>query len=258
MVVSIVLPEVVGVPLGWSGIEGVPAIDGQLNGVKWLLEFAMAFASIAKSQGVAVLGGDMSKGKQLVINVTVFGTLDGRLQVTRDGARSGDVIALAGEQGFSLTGYNFLSGKYDERLYPPELVQIAKNRFLCPEPPYFAGVEANEAGATSMMDVSDGLIKDAGRLARASEVTFQFNKRRHDDDSITEWISDEDYYNGGEDHTLLATFPRGVLMPLGFNIIGNVIDAQGSPTELSNLVIGDDISALQEQDKLHLWDHFTS
>jgi thiamine-monophosphate kinase len=73
---------------------------------------------------------------------------------------------------------------------------------------------ASVSGATSMMDISDGLALDAGRLADASDVTLELSRASLGDDP-------ERALAGGEDHALLATFPPDVL-PSGFRVIGTV------------------------------------
>jgi thiamine-monophosphate kinase len=72
-----------------------------------------------------------------------------------------------------------------------------------------------------MMDVSDGLALDAGRLADASGVTLALDRTALGDDPARA-------LGGGEDHALLATFPEGVLAP-GFRVIGHVREREGSP-----------------------------
>ena len=83
-----------------------------------------------------------------------------------------------------------------------------------PVPPIASGRVAAEAGATAMLDLSDGLAIDGGRLARASGVTLAL-----DSDAVV----DEVALHGGEDHGLLATFPADVVLPAGFRRLGVVL-----------------------------------
>jgi thiamine-monophosphate kinase len=85
---------------------------------------------------------------------------------------------------------------------------------LRPHPPLDLGPAAARAGATAMMDVSDGLIIDATRLADASDVTLAVESAALGPDAAAA-------LSGGEDHALLATFPPGPL-PDGFRAIGTV------------------------------------
>ena len=113
-----------------------------------------------------MVGGDLSAGEELAVSVTVLGDLDGLDPVLRSGARVGDVVAHAGVRGRSAAGLAALAAGRGQEL--PDVVQ----GYLRPRCPLAAGPAAARAGATSMLDVSDGLVRGAGRLARASGVRF--------------------------------------------------------------------------------------
>jgi thiamine-monophosphate kinase len=182
--------------------------------------FREACASLAP--GCAVVGGDLTVSEVLTVAVTALGDLGGRAPVTRAGARPGDVVALAGELGAAGRGLAVLFGRFREGdtpipvdatlLEPGERAALAAQ--LRPSPPIGLGVAAAVAGATAMMDVSDGLALDAERLAEASGVTLALTGSALGPDL-------ERALGGGEDHALLATFPPGVLPP-GFRVIGEV------------------------------------
>ncbi|MCU1690490.1 MAG: thiamine-monophosphate kinase, partial [Jatrophihabitantaceae bacterium] len=105
-----------------------------------------------------------------------------------------------------------------------------------PEPPYGEGIRAAELGATSMTDVSDGLVADARSLATASGVRIELKttaltlpaKLRDvasalNVDPLT-WV-----LGGGDDHALLATFPPEAVAGLGdaWTVIGSVAQGEG-------------------------------
>lgn len=176
----------------------------------------------ALAPGCAVVGGDLTVSDVLTVAVTALGDLEGRSAVTRSGARPGDMVAIAGELGLSAQGLAVLFGRFRDGQTPvavdPAVLasgeRAALDAQLRPAPPIGLGVMASLAGATAMMDVSDGLALDAGRMAAASEVTLDFTRSAlgaHPDRAL----------GGGEDHALLATFPPDVLPP-GFRIIGEV------------------------------------
>ena len=178
--------------------------------ITWLTGLADGLAAACGPE-IGVVGGDLSAGDELAVSVTVLGDLGGAAPVLRSGARPGDVVAHAGVRGRSAAGLAALDA--GRRGSFPELVEA----YLRPRCPLAAGPAAALAGATAMLDVSDGLLRDAGRLARASGVTLDLDEpavafaadlavlavaaRELDADART-WV-----LAGGEDHGLLATFP---------------------------------------------------
>ena len=185
-----------------------------------LKELARGFAEgiAALTPGAGVLGGDLSHSPVLAIAVTVLGDLQGRPPVTRSGARPGDILALAGERGLSHRGLSLLRESADA-VKALRGGNSSVEHHLRPIPPIALGPVAARAGATAMMDVSDGLVLDATRMARASGVQMKL-------DPTLEW--DEASLYGGEDHGLLACFPADVDLPAGFSAIGLVLQAQGA------------------------------
>jgi thiamine-monophosphate kinase len=113
--------------------------------------------------GIGVSGGDMVSADQLVISVTALGDLEDREPVTRSGARPGDVLAVSGRLGWAAAGLAVLRRGFRS---PVGVVNAQR----CPEPPYEAGPRAALAGATAMIDISDGLLADLGHIASASGV----------------------------------------------------------------------------------------
>lgn len=180
-----------------------------------LEELAHGFAEgiNALTPQAGVLGGDLSVSPVFTIAVTVLGDLQGRDPVVRSGARVGDVVAVAGELGLSRRGLHELQSAGGDREAIARLRSSSRAvaHHLAPLPPVSLGVEASLAGATAMMDISDGLVLDATRMAKASRVTIELD------------ALDEDALGGGEDHGLLATFPAGGTVPEGFRLVGRVI-----------------------------------
>ena len=175
----------------------------------------------ALAPGCAVVGGDLTASAVLTVAVTALGNLTGP-PVTRGGARAGDVVAVAGELGLAARGLDVLFARFCEEGVAMPIVPAALGEGeraavaaqLRPHPPVGLGPIAARAGATAMMDVSDGLALDARRLADASGVTLAFDAAALGDDP-------ERALRGGEDHALLATFP-GDKLPPGFRPIGRV------------------------------------
>uniref|UniRef100_UPI0025FAC09C thiamine-phosphate kinase n=1 Tax=uncultured Demequina sp. TaxID=693499 RepID=UPI0025FAC09C len=133
--------------------------------VDWVLGLADGLREACEPHGVGVVGGDLSGSREVVVAVTALGETHGTEPITRADAVAGDVVAVSGELGAARAGYEQLieGSRVDEE---------AIGLFLRPRPRLGAGLEAALHGATAMMDLSDGLARDAGRIARASEVTI--------------------------------------------------------------------------------------
>lgn len=198
--------------------------------IEWLENFAdgLRDACLALAPEAAVVGGDLTIADTTVIAVTAHGDLEGRPPVLRSGARVGDIVAVAGTLGKAAAGLSLLfSGNQDAVSAYDELVNFQ----LRPQPPIAAGVSAALAGATSMLDLSDGLSRDAARIAKASGVSVSLNRRdlqgfeamleeaaRAIGANAFDWVLD-----GGEDHSLLATFGPDAQIPREFKAIGEII-----------------------------------
>ncbi len=196
--------------------------------VAWAEDLAAGLAQECARVGAAVAGGDISAGPVVMLAVTALGDLAGQPPVTRSGARPGDVLAVAGHLGRSAAGLALLQAGLDQ---PASL--LAAHRW--PHPDYAAGPEAARLGATSMIDVSDGLVQDVGHLAEQSGVRIDLESvRLPGDDALRiaaaavgrpdslDWI-----LSGGEDHALAATFPPPAALSGRWTVVGRVRDGQG-------------------------------
>ena len=105
-----------------------------------------------------------------MLAVTALGNLAGAAPVTRSGARPGDVVAVAGVLGHSAAGLALLQAGRGE----PAALLAAHRR---PQPDYAAGPEAARLGATSMIDISDGLVQDSGTWPAAAGSALTWNRR---------------------------------------------------------------------------------
>ncbi|GLY66992.1 thiamine-phosphate kinase [Amycolatopsis taiwanensis] len=176
----------------------------------------------ANRAGVGVSGGDLVRAEELVVSVTALGDLGGRPPVTRSGARPGDIVAVHGRLGWAAAGLAVLSRGFRS---PVNVVNAQR----VPEPDYTAGPAAAGAGATSMIDISDGLLADLGHVAEASGVgidvrTDQVGVPRRLTEVGTALGADPLRWvlTGGEDHALAATFPPFAELPDGWRRIGAV------------------------------------
>lgn len=193
---------------------------------QWALDFTRGFAEECASVGAGLVGGDLTSSDQVVISVTVLGGCTVS-PVLRSGARPGDVVALAGRQGWAAGGLAVLGRGFRS----PRVLVDAYRR---PEPPYDAGPAAADAGATSMIDVSDGLLADALHVARASGVVIDVDTAAFEVPEPLQAVAaatNSDplglILGGGDDHCLLATYPADVALPDGWRAVGRV----GEPGE---------------------------
>ena len=229
--------------------------------VKWLEDFADGLREACQqlAPGCAVVGGDLAAGAQLVISVTAHGDLEGREPVLRSGAQVGDSVAVAGTLGKAACGLQLLfSGNTDAANSYDEIVAVQ----LRPQPPVGLGKAAALAGATAMLDLSDGLAKDASRIAAASEVSLAIDPNHligfeavlegpaqalalNPGGATAEELTRKWVLGGGEDHSLLATFPEGVTLPRGFKVIGKVVQQDRAAVHLGAVPLSEaDIDAL--------------
>jgi thiamine-monophosphate kinase len=188
--------------------------------VQWALDLADGIAEEAALVGASVVGGDLTTAKEVVVAITVMGTCE-VAPVLRSGAQPGDVVAIAGRQGWAAAGLAVLARGFGS---PRALVEAYQR----PEPPYAAGLAAAHAGATAMIDVSDGLVADAGHIATASGVAIDISAEAFELAEPMQAIGSalgvdpmQFILGGGDDHALVATFPAGTDLPEGFSPIGS-------------------------------------
>lgn len=252
VVISVdVLVENVHFKLGWSdpadigrkavavSVADLEAMGARATGIlvglsappqvqlRWVRELGVGLRQECAAAGVSLLGGDVTRSRDITLSVTVLGGLDGRPPVRRSGARPGDVVALCGRTGWAAAGLAVLQRGFRS---PRAVVEAQK----VPQVPYGAGVRAALAAATAMIDVSDGLVGDLGHVATASGVVLDLHRDAFEVPDPLQAVAaatGADPYvlllTGGEDHALAATFPDAAAVPEGWRVVGTV----SAPTE---------------------------
>ena len=178
--------------------------------------FAEGVAEVLEHYGVPLLGGDpVAGGSPRAWGLTAIGAATHRPVPSRAGARPGDGMWITGSLGAAMLGFEALRDRTetDSSAYRRPLARLAEGEALAPL-------------VTAMMDVSDGLLLDASRLAGASGVTLALDSaavpvaapdRRHD---ALRW---------GDDYELLFTLPEGVEPPVPATLMGEVREKSGAP-----------------------------
>ena len=227
----------------------VTLVTDPMVSLDWVVDLGRGIAEACDRAGVVVLGGDLSSAPPgvVMVSVTALGDLAGA-PVLRNGARDGDVLAVCGSLGLAAAGLLLLQRDQAQR----HTTAVATQRR--PAPPLEAGPRAAAAGASAMLDVSDGLLRDGGRIARASGVVLELDPEALAADvaEVAGAVGEEAAWDcvlaGGEEHSLLATYPG--TLPDGWRVIGSV----RAPQEGEALGVH-----IEGHPSRHTgWDHFTN
>ena len=204
--------------LAAKGAEPVGVLLGYMMG-RDDARFLTGLGEALEHYGAPLLGGDTVSGAgPQVLGLTAFGRATHRPVPSRSGARVGDLIYLTGPVGAAMLGLEALqAGSGDSLAYRRPRALLAEGQALAPL-------------VSAMMDVSDGLLLDATRLARASGVTLAIDRgavpiaapeaRR---DEALRW---------GDDYQLLFTVPPGTALPVPASLIGTALAAGQAPVLL--------------------------
>ncbi len=226
-------------------------------------EIYLGMEKVTEACGVTICGGDLSRAGQMSIVVSINGWVkDAKSVVTRAGARTGDIVCVTGSLGGAGAGLKLLEGvetKISQSVHS-ELVKRQQR----PNPQVELGMSLSSSGATSMIDLSDGLASDAGHLAKESDATLVIEL---DSLPLQSGVSEVAAELGrdarefaaefGEDYELLATVPPA----LKNEVESAVVDAGGSLTWIGVVEDGKGLVQLIDSDSKEVqltgFDHFS-
>jgi len=210
----------------------IPKIDE-----RWLEEFTGGFAALARSHDVALVGGNTTSGP-LSLTIQILGHVAKSTALLRSGGRAGDRVFVSGTPGDAAAGLAIEQAKLTAS---SEAERYLRKRFLYPSPRLALG-DCLRSYATACIDVSDGLLGDAGKLARASGcgVELVFDDLPVSEElviAVGERRARELALTGGEDYELCFTVPPAEIDRLRHNLpperwgyccIGALREAPGS------------------------------
>lgn len=193
----------------------------------WVHAFSRGLADAVSDFQLPLVGGDTTRGP-LSISVQVMGALPAGQAMLRSGARAGDGVFVSGTLGDGAGALAVLEGRWQPN---PQHVDYLMGRFYRP----LARLELGRqllGRATAAIDISDGLLADAGHLAAASGVGIRLETSQiplsaallshHCPETTLRWA-----LTGGDDYELCFSLAAGELPPPGCTRIGQVVVGEG-------------------------------
>ena len=193
----------------------------------WLQAFSQGLSEAVSRYSLPLVGGDTTRGP-LTITVQVMGALPAGRALLRDGAHPGDQLCVSGTLGDAAAGLAFLQ---DEAVFTPDQAEYLVQRFNRPT----ARLELGQAllgRASAAIDISDGLLADAGHIAAASGVKLvldpdvlplsQALQSHPSREQALQWA-----LAGGDDYELCFCLPATEPLPEGCTRIGRVESGAG-------------------------------
>ena len=210
-----------GAQPAWALLSiSLPAIDNE-----WLSAFSAGFSVLAGEHGVALVGGDTCQG-DMSITVQLTGFVEPGRELRRSGARPGDQVYVTGTLGDAALALKCLLA--DEE--PGGL----RSRLEQPRPRIAEGRALSAAGATSCIDISDGLVSDLGHVCRQSGCAARIHLDRLPlSPAMAEHVSATGDFSlavaGGDDYELCFTLPADSTPPDGLSAthIGEMLPGEG-------------------------------
>lgn len=222
----------------------------------WLRPFSCGLQESLNAHGVALVGGDTSRGP-LTITLTVIGEATPGAALCRHTAQPGDRIFVSGSLGDGAAALALMEQRWQA---DEPLSSLLLAHYNAPQPALELG-QALAAVATSAIDISDGLLADLAHLCRASGVSATLDSRllplaagMPRDAQSTDWA-----LRGGDDYRLCFTVPAALhnAVPAGATDIGEITAVSDRPTMTLINLAGDSESCAVDQLRGG-YDHFGS
>lgn len=193
----------------------------------WDRRFAVGLQQALERFDVALLGGDTvaNRGDKRALGMTAIGTATHCPVPSRSGAQVGDLLYVTGTLGDALAGFELINAGFDE------VGPLAK-AYNRPEPRLTEG-KAVAPYVHAMMDISDGLLLDAERMASASKVKISIDLARIPLSPLYVSYRGESQESRlqaaswGDDYQLLFAVAPGGYLPIPATQVGRVIDGAG-------------------------------
>ena len=169
----------------------------------WVEALYEGMAELAIASGVEIVGGDTVSGDRINLSLTLNAVSDSQ-PILRSGAQPGDELWVSGTIGLGNLGLLVCRGAADE--LPDEIASIARARYCKPQARVALGLQLRAGSiATAMIDVSDGLLQDAGHIARLSNVVLELEESAVPVCDVPAAIDGYMPLTGGDDYELLFT-----------------------------------------------------
>jgi thiamine-monophosphate kinase len=197
------IPRLAVISLGLDGDERVDDLLAVYRGL----------GGLARRLGMTIAGGDIVRSPGgLVLHVTALGETRGRRTLTRSGAKAGDLIGVTGTLGASAAGLRLLELAADDPRRRAATADQIMEAHLRPEPRVALGAALLAQGASSAMDLSDGLLGDLPKILAASGVDARLDEGAIPVAAAVRALFPDEWLGlalrGGEDYELLFTAPR--------------------------------------------------
>ncbi|MDO4908871.1 MAG: AIR synthase related protein [Corynebacterium sp.] len=221
-------PTAITLALGVPGSTPIGVVKDIVRGID----------SVLRPHNISLIGGDLTQSPQIVLSITAMGKLVDKPIGFNAGISGPGYFIINGNLGHSAAGLALLAkgvkcghvdGVLDDgRSYADGSFDRLIALHRCPSLDMNAGVNAARAGARALTDCSDGFMKDAGTLARASGVSIYLDEEQYPliDEALrvaANYLGESPYdwiLNGGEDHALLGIIGDTQPLPEGYRIIG--------------------------------------